>query len=69
MINIFKCSPKHAYAGVQGMKVKQGVAVITSTSGITTLQFAKVEELFVVNGDIVLGLHALKMLEYSDHYH
>ena len=51
------------------MKLKQGVAVITSTSGITALQFAKVEELFVVNGDIVLGLHVLKMLEYSDHYH
>ena len=69
MINIFKCSPKHAYVEVQGMKLKQGVAVITSTSGITALQFAKVEELFVVNGDIVLGLHVLKMLEYSDHYH
>ena len=51
------------------MKLKQGVAVITSTSDITALQFAKVEELFVINGDIVLGRHALKVLEYSDHYH
>lgn len=51
------------------MNLKQGVAVITSTLDITDLQFAKIEELFVVNDNIVLGLHALKVLEYSDHYH
>ena len=60
-------SPKHVE--VQGMKLKQGVAVITSTMDNTDLRFAKVEELFIVNDTVVLGLHPLKVLKYSNHYH
>ena len=61
------CSPKHAE--VQGLKFKPGNAVITSVKDPTDLHFARIEELFVVNSNIVLGLKILNVIEYNNHYH
>lgn len=51
------------------MKLKRGNAVITSVKDPTDLQFAKIEELFVVNSNIVLGLKTLHVIEYCHHHH
>ena len=61
------CSPKHAE--VQGLKFKPGNAVITSVKDPTDLRFARIEELFIVNSNVVLGLQTLNVVEYCNHYH
>ena len=43
--------------------------MITSAKDPTDLQFARIQELFVVNSNIVLGLKTLNVVEYSNHYH
>lgn len=51
------------------MKLIPGNAVITSIKDPTDLHFARIEELFVINSKILLGLITLNVVEYSKHYH
>ena len=51
------------------MKFNPGNAVITSVKDPTDLHFARIEELFVVDSNIVLGLKTLNVVEYCNHYH
>ena len=51
------------------MKLKPGVAVVTSTEDITNPQISQLEELFVLNNQVIMGVKVLEVLEFSDHHH
>ena len=51
---------------VQGMILKSGSAIITSSEDHTDL---KIEELFVYCSNVILGLQCLNVKEYSELYH
>jgi len=51
------------------MKLKIGAAVILCTKDKSHPKFGIVKNLFVVDGELILAIHALEILEYSEHHH
>ena len=51
------------------MKLKPGVVVLTNTMDCCDLKFALVDKLFVKDGEVLLGLKQLCVLNYATHYH
>ena len=51
------------------MKLKAGSVVITSIKNSTEIEFAKIQQLFVHQSKIIIGLQAMNIVEYSSHYH
>lgn len=51
------------------MSLKPGVAVLTGTDDPTNPQFATVQQLFIKDGQVLLGVQYLRVLEYAVHYH
>lgn len=51
------------------MKLKQGLAVVTSTEDTTNPQLSQVEEIFVLENEVILGVKILEVLQYDEHYH
>ena len=58
------CSP--ALVETLGMKLKPGVVVIESKSNPT---FCKIEQLFIINNELLLGILYLDVVEYKLHQH
>ena len=56
-------------AEVSGVKLKTGVAVVLSAEDKSHPKFGIVKNLFVVDNELILALHALEILEYSVHHH
>ena len=61
------CSPVAIEA--LGMKLKPGVVVIESIESKSDPSFCKIEQLFVIDNDLLLGVQYLNILEYSVHHH
>ena len=51
------------------MKLKIGIAVILCTEDKSHPKFGMVKILFVVDSELILAIHALEILEYSEHHH
>jgi len=51
------------------VKLKIGVAVILCTEDKSHPKFGMVKNLFVVDSELILAIHALEILEYSEHHH
>ena len=52
-----------------GMKLKPGVVVIQSIESKSDPSFCKIEQLFIIDNDLMLGVQYLNILEYSVHHH
>jgi len=52
-----------------GMKLKPGVVVIESIESKSNPTFCKIEQLFMVNNELLLGVMYLDIVEYNVHYH
>ena len=61
------CSP--ALVETLGMKLKPGVVVIESIKSKSNPIFCKIEQLFIVNNDLLLGVLYLDVVEYNLHQH
>ena len=46
------------------MKLKPGVVVVTSTEDITNPQISQLDELFVLNNQVIMGVKVLEVLVF-----
>lgn len=61
------CSP--ALVETLGKKLKPGVVVIESIKSKSNPTFCKIEQLFIVNNELLLGILYLDVVEYKLHQH
>ena len=61
------CSPQ--MVETLGMSLKPGVVVIESIKSKSNPTFCKIEQMFMVNNELLLGVMCLDIVEYSTHYH
>lgn len=61
------CSPESAV--IDGMKMKPGVVVIKCSKYKSNPTFCEVQQLFIVDGELLLGVTVLGIVEYSIHHH
>ena len=61
------CSP--ALVEILGMKLKPGVVVIESIESKSNPTFCKIEQLFIVNNELLLGILYLDVVEYKLYQH
>ena len=61
------CSPQ--VVETLGMNLKPGVVVIESIKSKSNPTFCKIEQMFMVNNELLLGVMCLDTVEYSAHYH
>ena len=68
MLLFFPCCSN---AEVHRMKIGMVVpsSPLLKITHITSLSEFRIEELFVYYSNVILGLQALNVIEYSDHYH
>ena len=66
-ISVYLCSPE--VIETSGMKLKPGVVMIESIKSKSYPTFCRIEQMFIVNNEVLLGVKCLDILEYSIHYH